>query len=383
MSELIRPHPYAFPDSALADLRERLARTRWPDKETVDDWSQGAPLQRMQALCVYWRDGHDWRACEARLNALSPSMTQIDGLDIHFLHLRSPEPDALPLVLTHGWPGSVLEFLEVAPLLADPRTHGGDPRDAFHVVLPTLPGFGMSGKPTAPGWTPERIARAWVELMARLGYARFAAQGGDWGYAITNALGGIGAPSVAAVHFNMFPITEAQTPVDAQERHAIARLRAFQENEVGYQIEQIQSPQTIGYALTDSPVGQAAWFYEKYAQWTDHDGEPEHTLSRDQMLDNITLYWLTATAASSARIYWQSMRSFKEHAIAVPVGVSQFPRDIHETSQRWVEQRYPTLVYYNELSKGGHFAAWEQPALFADEVRAALRTSRAVARPPS
>jgi pimeloyl-ACP methyl ester carboxylesterase len=375
MTDLIKPHPFAFPDSALADLRERLARTRWPDKETVDDWRQGAPLARMQALCDYWRNGHDWRACEARLNALSPSMTHIDGLDIHFLHLRSPEPEARPLVMTHGWPGSVIEFLKVAPMLADPRAHGADPQDAFHVVLPTLPGFGLSGKPTQPGWTPERIARAWVALMARLGYDRFVAQGGDWGYAITNALGGIGLPAVEAVHFNMFPITEAQQPIDAQEARAIERLRDFQKNEVGYQIEQVQSPQTIGYALTDSPVGQAAWFYEKYEQWTDHDGDPEHTLSRDEMLDNITLYWLTATAASSARIYWQSMRSFREHPIDVPVGVSQFPRDIHETSRRWVEERYPTLVHYNALKKGGHFAAWEQPALFADEVRTSFRKS--------
>lgn len=375
MTGTIRPHPFAFPQHALDDLRERLGRTRWPDKETVDDWSQGVPLERMQSLCEHWRDVYDWRACEARLNALDPSMTHIDGLDIHFLHLRSPEPDARPLILTHGWPGSVLEYLKAAPLLADPRSCGGNPRDAFHVVLPTLPGFGLSEKPEA-GWTPERIAKAWVALMQRLGYDRFFAQGGDWGYAITNALGGIGAPAVEAVHFNMFPINDTMTARDAQEERAQARLRAFKDNESGYQIEQIQSPQTIGYALTDSPVGQAAWFYEKYEQWTDHDGEPESVLSRDEMLDNITLYWLTATAASSARIYWQSMRSFKEHRIAVPVGYSQFPRDIHETSRRWVEERYPSLVHYRELPKGGHFAAWEQPELFATEVRDSFRHAR-------
>lgn len=376
MTDAIQPHPFAFPDTALDDLRERLSRTRWPERETVDDWSQGAPLTRMQALCDYWRDRYDWRACQMRLNALDPSMTRIDELDIHFLHLRSPEPDALPLVMTHGWPGSVLEFLKVAPLLTDPRAHGGDPKDAFHVVLPTLPGFGLSGKPAKPGWTPERIAGAWVELMRRLGYDRFFAQGGDWGYAITNALGGIGAPAVQAVHFNMFPIYETMEARDAQEEKALKRLQAFTDNEIGYQIEQVQSPQTIGYALTDSPVGQAAWFYEKYEQWTDHDGDPEHLLSRDEMLDNITFYWLTATAASSARIYWQSTRNFKEHEIAVPVGYSQFPRDIHETSRRWVQERYPTLVYYNELPKGGHFAAWEQPKVFAEEVRASFRHSR-------
>ena len=375
-TDAIQPHPFAFPDAALADLRERLARTRWPERETVDDWSQGAPLARLQALCDYWQHGYDWRACEARLNALNPSMTPIDGLDIHFLYLPSPEPDATPLVLTHGWPGSVLEFLEVAPLLADPRAHGGDPRDAFHVVLPTLPGFGLSGKPTEPGWTPERMAQAWVVLMRRLGYARFVAQGGDWGFSVTNALGAIGAPTVAAVHFNMFPINETMTAQTAQEERALQRLRAFEDQEAGYREEQVQSPQTIGYALTDSPVGQAAWLYEKYEQWTDHDGEPEPALSRDQMLDNITLYWLTATAASSARIYWQNSRSFKEHELAVPVGFSQFPRDIHLASRRWVQARYPTLVHYNELPRGGHFAAWEQPALFAEEVRASFRHSR-------
>ena len=376
MSDTINPYPFAFPKAALDDLRERLKRTRWPEKETVDDWSQGAPLARMQALCDYWRTDYDWRSCEARLNALNPSMTRIDGLDIHFLHLRSPEPDALPLVLTHGWPGSVVEFLKAAPLLADPRANGGNPEDAFHVVLPTLPGFGLSGKPAEPGWTPERIARAWVRLMQRMGYDRFVAQGGDWGYAVTNALGAIGAPVVQAVHFNMFPIYKTMKARDAQEQHALKRLQDFADNEIGYQLEQTQSPQTIGYALTDSPAGQAAWFYEKYEQWTDHDGDPEHVLSRDEMLDNITLYWLTATAASSARIYWQSMRSFKEHPIALPVGYSQFPRDIHQASKRWVEARYPTLVYYNELPKGGHFAAWEQPDIFAEEVRKSFRHSR-------
>ena len=376
MTDPIQPHPFAFPDSALTDLRDRLSRTRWPERETVDDWSQGAPIDRMQALCDYWRDGYDWRRAEAQVNALNPSMTRIDGLDIHLLHIRSPEPDALPLIMTHGWPGSVFEFLKIAPLLTDPRAHGGDAADAFHLVLPTLPGFGLSGKPAKPGWTPERIARAWVELMHRLGYDRFVAQGGDWGYAVTNALGGIGAPAVQAVHLSMFPIYPAMEPRDEEERKAKARLKAFADNEIGYQIEQVQSPQTIGYALTDSPVGQAAWIYEKYEQWTDHGGDPEALLSRDEMLDNITLYWLTATATSSARIYWQSMRTFKEHEIAVPVGVSLFPRDIHLASRRWVEERYPTLVHFNQLEKGGHFAAWEQPELFAEEVRASFRCLR-------
>ena len=371
----IQPHPFNFAQVALDDLRERLSRTRWPEHETVDDWSQGAPLKKIRALCTYWQHDYDWRPCEARLNALHPSITHIDGVDIHFLHLRSPEPNATPLVMTHGWPGSVIEFLKVAPLLADPRAHGGKPEDAFHVVLPTLPGFGLSGKPTEPGWTPERMAQAWVVLMQRLGYERFVAQGGDWGFSVTNVLGAIGNPTVQAVHFSMFPIFAEMEAQDAQEQAALQRLQAFEENESGYRSEQVQSPQTIGYGLTDSPVGQAAWLYEKYYQWTDHDGNPEHTLSRDEMLDNITLYWLTATAASSARIYWQNSRSFKEHQVEVPVGFSQFPRDIHKASKRWVKERYPTLVYYNELPKGGHFAAWEQPALFAEEVRSSFHNS--------
>ncbi|MFE2037672.1 epoxide hydrolase family protein [Streptomyces scopuliridis] len=376
MSETIQPHPFAFPDSALEDLRRRLSSTRWPEREPVADSSQGAPLERMQALIDYWRDGYDWRAAEARLNALNPSTTRIDGLDIHFLHVRSPEPDATPLVITHGWPGSPFEIAKSVPLLADPRAHGGDPRDAFHVVVPSMPGFSLSGKPTETGWGAERISRAWVELMRRLGYDRFVAQGGDWGYAITNALGAIGAPTVQAVHFNMFPVFETLEAQDEGERRGLERLRDFQANKSGYQLEQIQSPQTIGYALTDSPVGQAAWLYELYERWTDNDGDPEQALSRDDMLDNITLYWLTATAASSARIYWESMRSFREQEIAVPVGFSQFPSDLHLASRRWVEERYPTLVHYNELPKGGHFPAWEQPELFVEEVRASFRAPR-------
>ena len=372
----MRPYPFQFPDSTLDDLRGRLTRTRWPEKETIADWSQGVPLRKMKALCDYWKDEYDWRVCERKLNALNPTMTHIDGLDIHFLHVRSPEPNALPLIMTHGWPGSVIEFLKVAPLLTYPRDHGGDAKDAFHLVLPTLPGFGLSGKPTEPGWTPERMANAWIELMQRLGYDRFVAQGGDWGFSVTNALGANGAPAVQAVHFSMFPIAETMSVKDAEEERAIERLRRFEDKEAGYREEQVQSPQTIGYALTDSPVGQAAWLYEKYEQWTDHDGDPELTLSRDEMLDNVTLYWLTASAASSARIYWQNSRSFREHPVKVPVGVSLFPRDIHLASRRWVEERYPTLVYFNQLPKGGHFAAWEQPELFAEEVRRSFRGVR-------
>ncbi|AGZ40757.1 epoxide hydrolase 1 [Actinoplanes friuliensis DSM 7358] len=373
---MIRPRPFAVSDDALDDLRERLRRTRWPEPEPVQDWSQGVPSRRLRALCAYWRDSYDWRACEARLNALDPSTTHIDGLDIHFLHLRSPEPDATPLVMTHGWPGSVIEFLKVAPLLADPRAHGGAAEDAFHVVLPSLPGFGLSGKPAETGWGPERIARAWVELMQRLGYHQFVAQGGDWGHAVTTALGGIGEPAVRAIHSNMFPTYGAEEATSPPERRALQRQRDFEDNESGYKHEQIQSPQTIGYALTDSPVGQAAWIYEKYQQWTDHGGDPEALLSRDEMLDNISLYWLTGTAASSARIYWESFRGYRDPKVDVPVGVSIFPRDIYLGSRRWAEAKYPRLVHYQEMPRGGHFAAWEQPELLAEEIRLTFRHLR-------
>ena len=373
-NETIFSHPFTFPESALSDLRKRLRHTRWPDSETVEDWSQGVPLYRMQSLCDYWLNDYDWRRCEARLNGHEPSMTRIDGLNIHFLHLRSPEPDAVPLVLTHGWPGSVIEFLKVAPMLSDPVAHGGDPRDAFHVVLPTMPNFGLSEKLTTPDWSPERVATCWVELMRRLGYEGFFAQGGDWGYAITNALGGIGKPAVHAVHFNMFPIFPDMEARNEQEQQALNRLKTFATAENGYMTEQIQSPQTLSYGLTDSPVGQAAWIYELLVKYT--DGDVDELIGRDEILDNITLYWLTASAASSARIYWQSMLNFKEHEIRIPVGYSQFPKDIHQSSRRWVEERYPTLVHYNELQIGGHFAAWERPELFVKEVRDSFRHSR-------
>jgi len=376
MTDAIRPHPFAIPQADLDDLHQRLARTRWPGKETVNDWSQGVPLATLQALVEHWRERYDWRATEARLNALAPSSTTIDGLDIHFLHVRSPEPHALPLVITHGWSGSVIENVKAAQMLADPRAHGRDPLDAFHVVLPSMPGFGLSGKPTAPGWTPKRIAQAWVELMRRLGYDRFVAQGGDWGYSVTNELGGIGAPAVQAVHFNMFPVFEGMQAQDAQEEEGLRRIRVFQEQQSGYQIEQIQTPQTIGYALTDSPAGQAAWLLDLYRRWMDHDGDPVQAVGMDNILDTIAWYWLTGSAASSARIYWESMRTFKECEIAVPVAFSQFPRDLHMASRRWVQERYPTLVYYNSLPKGGHYPALEEPELFADELRKGLRSVR-------
>jgi pimeloyl-ACP methyl ester carboxylesterase len=378
MTDAITPQPYAFSDAALADLRARLAQTRWPEREAVEDWSQGAPLAKVQELCAYWADGYDWRACEARLNALNPSVTTIDGLDIHFLHLRSPEPDALPIVLTHGWPGSVIEFLKVAAPLADPRAHGGEARDAFHVVIPALPGYGLSGKPAAAGWGVARIAQAWIALMRRLGYDRFVAQGGDWGSAVTHALGASGDAAVAAIHLNMVnvrPDTPPEEMTDA-EKAAVASLKRYMDEGNGYAVQQKSRPQTLGYGLTDSPAGQAAWIYEKYWDWTDCDGDPENALSKDEMLDNITLYWLTASATSSARLYWESFGAFASGEVRVPVAASIFPHEIFRASRRWAEARYPTLAYFNEVAKGGHFAAWEQPALFVDEVRKAFRAIR-------
>lgn len=380
MFQLIRPSPVAIPDAAIADLRQRLARTRWPEPEAVEDWSQGAPLGRVRELCAYWQDGHDWRACEARINALDPSITTIDGLDIHFLHLRSPEPDALPLVLTHGWPGSIIEFLKVAAPLADPRAHGGDAADAFHVVIPALPGYGFSGKPTRAGWEVPRIARAWIELMRRLGYGLFVAQGGDWGSAVTSALGASGDPAVAAIHLNMLTLRPTEEEIAAAtpaEQAALASLQRYMKEGNGYAVQQASRPQTLGYGLTDSPAGQAAWIYEKYWDWTDCNGDPANALSRDEMLDNIALYWFTASAASSARLYWESFGKWGGSGeIRVPVAASIFPHEIFRASRRWAEKRYPTLHHFNELPRGGHFAAWEQPALFVEEVRAGFRAVR-------
>lgn len=379
MSTEVTPHPFAFSDEALADLQARLALTRWPEPATVDGWGQGAPLASVQALVERWRNGYDWRACEARLNALSPSMTTIDGLDIHFLHVRSPEPDAMPLLLTHGWPGSVIEFLKVAEALADPRAHGGDPADAFHVVIPSLPGYGLSGKPAEAGWNTDRIARAWIELMQRLGYERFVAQGGDWGSAVTNALGASGDPAVIGIHLNfVIARPDAADLADATpaELAALADMQRYSTEGNAYALQQKTRPQTLGYGLTDSPVGQAAWIYEKFREWTDCDGEPENALSIDEMLDNITLYWLTGTAASSARLYWESFGSFNAAPVSIPVGCSIFPREFLRSSRRWAEKRFANLVHWGELDKGGHFAAFEQPELFTDEVRASFRSLR-------
>lgn len=374
---VIESFPLAVPQADLDDLHRRLDHARWPEKEPVDDWSQGAPLAKVRALCDYWRNGYDWRRCEARLNALGQYRTEIDGLQIHFMHVRSPHPDALPLLLTHGWPGSIIEFLKVVGPLSDPTAHGGKAEDAFHLIVPSLPGYGFSGKPAETGWNVGRTARAWATLMERLGYDRYVAQGGDWGSAVTTKLGALAPTGLAAIHLNLviaFPDPSDQSDWTAEEKEYWASSVAFQKEETGYSTEQRTRPQTIGYSLVDSPIGQAAWIYEKFHAWTDCGGNPENILTLDEMLDNISVYWLTGSGASSARLYWESLADgFLPTQVLVPTGCSIFPKEIGRASRRWVERNYRNIVHWNELDRGGHFAAFEQPDLFASEVRACFR----------
>jgi len=386
---VIRPFTIRISEDALTDLRQRLTRARWPEPATVPDWNQGVPVDWLRALCDHWIRDYDWRRLEARLNGLPQYLTEVDGLDIHFVHVRSPHPDALPLVLTHGWPGSVVEFLDVLAPLADPVAHGGDAADAFHVVCPSLPGFGFSGKPARAGWNLARIAMAWSVLMARLGYERYGAQGGDWGAGVTAELAGQQPDRVAGIHLNYAPwpvrarATSTQDDVTEEERQCLADAATHLDWGSGYALQQGTRPQTLGYGLTDSPVGQCAWIAEKYWAWTDHRGDPLQALSHDQMLDNVSVYWHTATAASSARIYWEdgfarpSQRARPAPAPpTVPVGVSVFPREILRPSRRWCAEYFPDLRFYERLDRGGHFAAFEQPELFVDQVRRAFRTMR-------
>ncbi|MDO8787718.1 MAG: epoxide hydrolase [Sulfuritalea sp.] len=379
MSDSVDPFKLAISDEALADLRSRLTRTRWPNRETVGDWSQGVPLDRIKALCDYWARDYDWRRCEARLNAFGQYHTRIDGLHIHFLHVRSPNPDAVPLVLTHGWPGSVVEFLDVIGSLTDPVAHGGNAADAFHLVIPSLPGFGFSDKPVATGWGVERIAAAWIALMKRLGYDRFFAQGGDWGAAVTTAIGMLAPPECAGVHLNMpliYPAKDDLAQPTEAEQASVASMKFYRTSDSGYAKMQRTRPQTLAYGLTDSPAAQAAWIYEKFHAWTDNRGEPEDALTRDAMLDNIMLYWLPATAASSARLYWESLDFFRTQQIAVPVGVTIFPKEFSRPSRRWAERHFGNIIHWNEMDKGGHFAAFEQPELFVAELRNCFRNIR-------
>lgn len=367
----IEPFTLAIPQSQLDDLNERLDRTRWPEKEPVDDWSQGTPLAALRELVAYWRKGYDWRRCEGRLNALGQFKTVIDGVEIHFLHIRSQHPGALPLIMTHGWPGSVIEFMGVIEGLVNPD----DQAQAFDLVLPSLPGFGFSGKPAVTGWGVEKIGRAWGELMARLGYSRWVAQGGDWGSAVTTAIAVQKVAGCAGIHLNMpigRPEAEDLANPTPAELKALGALKHYQDWDSGYSTQQRTRPQTVGYGLVDSPVGLAGWIFEKMWAWTDNAGSPYDALSKNQILDNIMLYWLPANGASSARLYWESFGSFAPQPIELPVAVSAFPKEILPTPRKWAERNYTDLIHWGDMDKGGHFAAWEQPEAFVSELRTAF-----------
>jgi pimeloyl-ACP methyl ester carboxylesterase len=387
----IRSFRIDIPDEALDDLRRRIAATRWPTRELVDDRSQGVQLATMQALARAWSTDYDWRACEARLNALPQATSEIDGAVIHFIHVRSRHDDALPLIMTHGWPGSVIELLDTIGPLTDPTAHGGRAEDAFHLVLPSLPGYGFSGEPAELGWDSGRIARAWAELMARLGYDRYVAQGGDVGALVTDVLARQAPAGLAGVHVNLLAaapfIVDILPRQTAAEMAAHASLATFTSDGFGYFQEQVTRPQTIGYSLLDSPIGLAAWMldhdtdsYRKIAS-AFVDGQPVGGLTPQSILDNITLYWLTGTGASAARWYWETGRAQAAAGgppppAAVPVGFTSFPGELFAAPRSWVETVYPELAYYHEAERGGHFAAWEEPDLFAEEVRAAFRGLR-------
>ena len=394
VDESIRPFHVHVPQEQLDDLRRRIAETRWPDKEVVKDESQGVQLARVQELVKYWGTDYDWRKAEAQLNALPEFVTTIDGVDIQFIHVRSKNPHALPLILTHGWPGSTFEFLKTIGPLTDPVAYGGRAEDAFDVVIPSIPGYGFSGKPTELGWNPERTARAWDVLMKRLGYKHYVSQGGDHGSVISDALARQAPKGLLAIHLNM-PATipgnlvkgiNAGDPAPAElkpdEKVAYEQLSTFFGRNAAYGAMMVTRPQTIGYSLSDSPAGLAAWMYEKFGQWSDSHGVPERVLSRDEMLNDITLYWLTNTGASSSRFYWEnnnnnfSSVTQRTNEIKVPVAITVFPGEIYKAPESWSKSAYPSLYYYHQVSKGGHFAAWEQPQLFAEELRAAFRSVR-------
>lgn len=380
MSDAITPFTLSVPQAALDDLARRLDATRWPEREVVNDWTQGAPLARVQALCHHWRHKYDWRRIESHLNGLGQFKTEIDGLDIHFLHVRSRHPNAMPLLITHGWPGSVIEFMKVIGPLTDPVAHGGKAEDAFDVIAPSLPGYGFSGKPATTGWGVAHIADAWGKLMTRLGYTKWVAQGGDWGAAVTTAIGVARPAGCLAVHVNMpliFPGPDDMGNLTPREKSAVEAMAYYQQWDSGYSKQQSTRPQTVGYGLVDSPAGQAAWIYEKMWAWTDNNGNPEDVLSLDEMLDNIMLYWLPGAGASSARLYWESFgNAFGSTKLEIPVGVSIYPKEIFRASRRWAEKHMANIIHWNELDRGGHFAAWEQPELFVGEIRNCFRQFR-------
>jgi pimeloyl-ACP methyl ester carboxylesterase len=388
----IRPFQVDMPDDAIADLQRRIAATRWPSRELVADRSQGVQLATIQELARYWTTGYDWRACEATLNALPQFTTQIDGQDIHFIHVTSRHDNALPLIITHGWPGSILEMLEVIGPLTDPTAHGGSAQDAFHLVIPSLPGYGFSGEPAQTGWDPGRIAQAWAELMRRLGYARYVAQGGDQGAAVTDAMGRQAPAGLAGIHLNFLRealASASSLPAGSgEERAALAAINTFRTSGSGYFLEQATRPQTIGYALLDSPVALAAWmldhdtdsYYKISRAFT--GGPPSGNLTRDHVLDNISLYWLTGTGASAARLYWDGGQATARAAgqvrpeMKLPMGFTMFPGEIFRAPRSWAEKLYPHVIYFGEVDRGGHFAAWEEPQLFSEQLRAGFRPLR-------
>jgi pimeloyl-ACP methyl ester carboxylesterase len=389
----IRPFQVNTPEAELTELRRRINATRWPDRETVTDATQGVQLATTQALARYWAEQYDWRKCEARLNALPQFITEIDGLDIHFLHVRSKHDNALPMIVTHGWPGSVVEQLKIVEPLTDPTAHGGSASDAFHLVIPSMPGYGFSGKPTTPGWDPVRIARAWVALMKRLGYTKFVAQGGDWGAVVTDLMGVLAPPELLGIHVNMpgvFPneidqaaFSGAPTPagLSTDEQVAYERLKFVYQKGIAYGYQMGLRPQTL-CGIADSPVGLAAYFLDHDARSYEliarvFDGQTEG-LTRDDVLDNITIAWLTNTALSGARLYWEYFGKgyFNVKGVSIPVAVSVFPDELYPAPRSWAERAYPKLIHYNRLPKGGHFAAWEQPKFLSEEIRAGLRSLR-------
>ncbi|MFF2384593.1 epoxide hydrolase family protein [Streptomyces sp. NPDC058108] len=381
----IRPFRVNIPERELTELRRRIMATRWPDRETVEDQSQGVQLATMKELAHYWGTSYNWRRIEEKLNSLPQFTTEIDGLDIHFIHVRSRHENALPLILTHGWPGSVLEFLKVIDPLSNPTAHGGRAEDAFHLVIPSMPGYGFSERPTTTGWNPDRIARAWAVLMERLGYEHYVSQGGDWGAVISDKMAVQKPPGLLGIHVN-FPAT---VPADiakklacgdpvpagltADEKAAYEKLAAFYKTGSGYSAMMVTRPQTEGYGLTDSPVGLAAWMYDKFAAWTYSDGHPERVLTKDEMLNDITLYWVTNTAVSSSRLYWENnANNFNAVSVSLPAAITVFPGEIYQAPRSWAERSYHDLFYYNKVDRGGHFAAWEVPDLFSRELRAAF-----------
>lgn len=383
MSNTITPFKVSIADAELNDLKARLELTRWPEKEPCDGWQQGIPLAYTRELAKYWANDYDWRRFESKLNGWPQFVSNVEGIDIHFIHLRSPHDNALPLIMSHGWPGSIVEFHKVIDALADPTSYGGSAEDAFHVVVPCLPGYGFSAKPATTGTSVEKIARMWGQLMAQLGYDRYVAQGGDWGSIITQAMGISETQHCAGIHVTMplvAPDPDTMNELTDKEQQALVDMGAYGDVGSGYSKQQSTYPQTLGYGLADSPVGQMSWVVEKFYMWTDCERNgtrhPENVLTRDELLDNVMMYWLNNAGASSARLYWESFNSPNMDPIDMPVSCSIFPREIFRSSKRWAEKRFTNLVYWNDLDQGGHFAALEQPELFIEEVRKGFRPMR-------